>query len=511
MGGCLSISLSSSPRVVKMENTLASASSEEEITSHHDVSSSRGNININTSNSSANSIPVFVARETRDDSLTTSTQHPGTRDDSTTPTQPQPHHPVMDERSQETLRRVQQNDDTLTTLRINTLGTEEDGKFTASGVDGAYSQLGTSIGSNTHLKKLIIHIDNDMQLSSEDDEDFFTGLIRNTSIHEFALNCFPHNRINDVGCEMLMSYQKRSSNHHHLTSLCIWSCDLSNGGDQVVATTLRSCKHLREVILVDNNMTDDQLVPMVEAVRGHRHLIKILLGSNRIGNTGCSTLARLLRDPVCKLRILGLMRNAFDNIGATTLINSLANNTMSKLRELHLAGNRIDPSLTDVLSKLLCDTSSINSIHSSNHTLQAMSWDQRTVQQLLVSVVPLLQLNNGTNKNHVAIKKILKYQPDIDMSPLFDWNMEGDGERDLKALPYVLSWFDRAEEAVADDEEGGESYNIGARRLSSMYQFAKAMPLMFVSSMGNNLAIDLCLYNMERSRYDFQRMLARLE
>ena len=397
MGGCLSISLSSSPRVVKMEKTLASASSEEEITSHHDVSSSRGNININTSNSSANSIPVVEARETRDDSLTTSAQqHHDTRDDSTTPTQPQPHHPVMDERSQETLRRVQQNDDTLTTLRINTLGTEEDGKFTASGVDGAYSQLGTSIGSNTHLKKLIIHIDNDMQLSSEDDEDFFTGLIRNTSIHEFALNCFPHNRINDVGCEMLMSYQKRSSNHHHLTSLCIWSCDLSNGGDQVVATTLRSCKHLREVILVDNNMTDDQLVPMVEAVRQHRHLIKILLGSNRIGNTGCSTLARLLRDPVCKLRILGLMRNAFDNIGATTLINSLANN--SKLRELHLAGNRIDPSLTDVLSKLLCDTSSINSIHSSNHTLQAMSWDQRTVQQLLVSVVPLLQLNNGTNK-----------------------------------------------------------------------------------------------------------------
>ena len=55
--------------------------------------------------------------------------------------------------------------------------------------------------------------------------------------------------------------------------------------------------------------------------------------------------------------------------------------------------------------------------------------------------------------------------------------MEGNGERDLKALPYVIAWFDRAGEAAG---EGGERYNIGARKLSSMYQFAKAMPLLLV-------------------------------
>ena len=86
-------------------------------------------------------------------------------------------------------------------------------------------------------------------------------------------------------------------------------------------------------------------------------------------------------------------------------------------------------------------------------------------------------MNREANKSHVAIKKILKYHPNIDMEPLFEWNMEGDGERDLKALPYVVAWFERAGEAVAGDRN---SYKMGERKLSAIYQFAKAMPLLFV-------------------------------
>ena len=65
------------------------------------------------------------------------------------------------------------------------------------------------------------------------------------------------------------------------------------------------------------------------------------------------------------------------------------------------------------------------------------------------------------------------------MEPLFEWNMEGEAECNLKALPYVLSWFERAEGAIAD-EEGRESYNIERRKLDAFYQFAQAMPLLFV-------------------------------
>ena len=66
------------------------------------------------------------------------------------------------------------------------------------------------------------------------------------------------------------------------------------------------------------------------------------------------------------------------------------------------------------------------------------------------------------------------------MAPFFELNMEGEGERDLKALPFVIAWFERAGEAVADDEGGEENHNIGERKLSAIYQFAQAMPLLFV-------------------------------
>ena len=46
-------------------------------------------------------------------------------------------------------------------------------------------------------------------------------------------------------------------------------------------------------------------------------------------------------------------------------------------------------------------------------------------------------------------------------------------ERTLKALPFVVAWFDKAEEAGGADD-------IGKKKLSSIYQFAQAMPLMFV-------------------------------
>ena len=65
----------------------------------------------------------------------------------------------MDERSQETLHRVEQNDATLTTLMIGTIltrangGEEEVGAF-SSRHGGEFSQLGAFIGQNTNLTML---------------------------------------------------------------------------------------------------------------------------------------------------------------------------------------------------------------------------------------------------------------------------------------------------------------------------------------------------------------------
>ena len=55
--------------------------------------------------------------------------------------------------------------------------------------------------------------------------------------------------------------------------------------------------------------------------------------------------------------------------------------------------------------------------------------------------------------------------------------MEEDCEQTLKALPNVVSWFGRAKVAVANEE--GETYRINDRKLFTIFQFAKAMPMLF--------------------------------
>ena len=363
----------------------------------------------------------------------------------------------MNGRSPQTLRRVQENDDTLESLwiGIDYNGDSNGGFNSSSGSD--FSTLGTCIGRNTHLTKLSVWM-TDVVALDVTNSAFYDGLIRNSSIHKLTLYCGGYNIIEGgVAHEILKAYQENND----LTYLCINNANsLQNGGENVIATTVRNSTNIKHIDIYGCNVTDEQLLPMVDAIRGLSSLEKLFLHDNRIDNAGCETLATLLQDPCCNLQIINLMINNIGSNGAVTLANGLANNT--KLKHLFLDSNPIGQEEMNVFSRLLCNTSSINQTYSSNHTqvrittaLGGTAW--------------------GTNKSHVAIKKILKYHPIIDMSPLFEWNMEGEGERDLKALPYAISWFDRAREV---DYEG--EYDLNERQLSAIYQFAQAMPLLFV-------------------------------
>ena len=247
----------------------------------------------------------------------------------------------------------------------------------------------------------------------------------------------------------------------------------------MITKTLRSNTNLKKVSLFSNHISNEQLLAIVEALREHNRLEELDLGPNRIGNGGCETLATLLRDPNSNLHTLMLQNNQIDLQGATALAHGLSNNT--KLRKLSLQNNpsvslqNNDSGVQDVFSKLLCNTSSISDTYLSNHTLKTLVvYPQSTGDKLDF----LLTLNEGTNKNHVAIKKILKchyHKIFIDMKPFFEWNMEGEHERNLKALPYIVDWFERAAEL-----EEGEQYNTNQKKLSTIYQFTQAMPLLFV-------------------------------
>ena len=376
----------------------------------------------------------------------------------------------MDNNSQEILRKVTQNDPSLTQLRLigyNNYGVADDEFYSDIGDD--YSTLGAAIANNAHLEKLAVTLYDDLPLG-EADRGFYNGLNSNSSISNLRLDGYIRNTPQTIAAgvaqEILKAYQE---NNGQLTFLSINNVFLQSGGDRVIVDTLRSCRNLQRVDLNNCDITNEQLLPIVDAIRGHSILEDLRLYYNNIGNVGCEAITKLLADPNYNLRTLNLERNAIDNEGATKIANSLVNN--NQLHTLYLDNNRIDQSVEDVFSNILCNTTNINETYSSNHTLQTISLGHRHGQQL----ESLLELNKDTDKSHVAIKKILKYHPNIDMEPLFQWDAEG--EQNLKALPHVMNWFERARAAVTDEEE--DQYNVDGRKLNAIFQFAKAVPLLF--------------------------------
>ena len=390
----------------------------------------------------------------------------------------------MNIRDHETLRRIEQNDDTMKRLWIgdstdNLHLTEDDTGIFNSRVGNDYSRLGKSIRENTHLTRLEVELNDDIR-GHEITLDvthtaFFNGIKCNSSICEMILFCHQQSIVGGVPNEILKAYQA----NNNLTHLLIANANVENEGDHVIATTLRRLAHLKRIGFYDCNISHEQLLPMVETVRGHASLEELYLCGNSIGNVGCSILATLLEDPnsnLCTLDLTTGYEIEIDNDGITILANSLANN--AKLRKLFLSLTSVPQCVQDVFSEILCNTSGVNQTYLSNHTLEEMT-SQNDMSLTGTHLGSLLQLNMCPNKSHVAIKKILKYHPNIDMAPLFDWDMEGEDEHNLKALPYVIAWFERAQVAVAEEEDG-ESYNIEGRQLSAIYQFARALPLLFV-------------------------------
>ena len=155
----------------------------------------------------------------------------------------------MDNYSQRTLRRIEQNDAGLRELWMG-----NDGLFITSDASD-YSRLGAAIGNNTHLTKLVVNPAQTPTLDIANNE-FFNGLKRNSSISDLQLSCNYHNLVGGIGHEILKSYQKINNN---LTRLCITYAVLENGGGNVITETLRWCTNIKSIDLSNDRITDEQL------------------------------------------------------------------------------------------------------------------------------------------------------------------------------------------------------------------------------------------------------------
>jgi len=398
------------------------------------------------------------------------------------------------------IRRIGRNDPTLTKLRINKetiFDNDEDEYESYSGND--FMKLGESIGNNTRIEVLCILLHDD----GDDVSDVVDGLKHNTSIRELGLWSNTNNP--EAGVRQLFEmYQKKNS----LTTLSI-QYTIIHPVSQVINNALSLCTNLKHISFGECNMTDNQLLPIVQAIKGHPILEVLNLYGNSIGSVGCHSLATLLEDPKCNVHTLNLINNRIGNIGAKYLANGLNNNTSLKHLDLvsnnplhetdridentihnifcvvllsHLCIHKLAKKVDLTQYKRLCPTLTCYA----NHTLERLYVDCDKTGDL----TNLLNMNSNTNKHHVAMKKILmKHQGNIIVEPLFGW--DASGEWSLKSLPYLVSWYETAEAVVenytsdSDDDSSVEDeeeypYDIERKKLSSIYDFAKAMTLLFV-------------------------------
>ena len=380
--------------------------------------------------------------------------------------------------------------------------------------------LGYFVGKNQHLEDLMIET---FIPTSEANyrlvmEPFLRGISRNKSIREISFS-----GVDLLGGEMFTMLGSFFRDNYNLTNINIKECNLGDEGCRLFALALGNCtnKSLQKLKLEDADISDEGIVDIITSLSMFPHLEYLDLEGNHLHKNGCVALATLLRCSATELKHLFISRNDIGDEGIEVLVPALT--TCYHLRRLHISDN---PSITtrgwqrlatilqspnsdlrefyipnnntdddDTLAaftsallnnhkleelllsenslilqsfpKVLCDTSSVNATFLSNHTLHDLGGEVNENE----IIGPLLRLNRRNDKKDVATVKILQHHRDFDMLPFFEW--------EFKVLPMVLDWLERAYEyEMPEDFEP----NIGRRKLSTIYQFVRGMPVLYVET-----------------------------
>ena len=227
------------------------------------------------------------------------------------------------------IRRIGRNDPNFTKLHIkqqrSTLDMISTEYETYTGNN--YLKVGESISENTQIKELSINLNCNVS-------DMLDGLRKNTSINELTLRS-NRNNTNNPDAEILQEIRQLMKVYKKKNTLITLS--FRDTTVPFTCVSLRFLTNLKQIDIVDCNITDCQLLPMVKAIKGHHMLKKLNLCGNRIGSASCEALGALLEHPDCNIQTLNLMRNQISKWGCYHLANGLVHN--SSLECLDLVGN----------------------------------------------------------------------------------------------------------------------------------------------------------------------------
>eukprot|EP00984_Skeletonema_dohrnii_P002841 scaffold972_cov126-Skeletonema_dohrnii-CCMP3373.AAC.5 len=215
------------------------------------------------------------------------------------------------------------------------------------------------INSNRSIEVLELydHLDFDVSLLG----NFFAN---NPKLRSLSLDG------NDIGDDGAAALMKALANQPQLNSLSLPSNNIGRiDFCQQNCTSRWVFPCLVELDLSFNRIDDIGLEALASSLASSTSLKRLDVSSNTlITSSGLRSLSALLHSENCRLEDLCLDAMPIDDDGAEALATGLLSN-MSVKRLMLPATSGITESGWSSFSRLLCDKSSINSIHKSNHTL----------------------------------------------------------------------------------------------------------------------------------------------
>ena len=224
---------------------------------------------------------------------------------------------------------------------------------------------------------------------------------------------------------------------------------------------------------------DDGLRALALGLSRNSHLQTLNLSRNgAITASGLRSLKEYLQSPSCALKELYLYGINIGNKGAQALAHSLLGN--KSLISLRFDESGItSKGWNESFLKLVCDSSSPNRLYHSNQTLSHLSGCLSPYGSDVKShIASWLKINNDCRTPTLAAKsKILNIFPDLDIVPLFQWN--------LKLLPLLKCWF-----SVSSASNNFEA-SIRNNELSSIYKFVRGFPVLVVDDLRSTLNVQV--------------------
>ena len=361
--------------------------------------------------------------------------------------------------------------------------TTDDYTGSIDGTEGAEAIVSLFQDPKCNINKLVL---SGASLKNESIQIIVNGLIGNIKLKNLEVS---HDKIERSGCESIVTLLQDPS--CNITSLDLRWCGINNESLTKIVTSLIGNTKLEHLDLSNNsigesgcgsivtllqdpscNLTElhlgscglmkDLTTTILSSLVGNTKMEKLDLSNNgarrsdlfdnSIGRSGCESVATLLQDPKSNIRRIDLARTKIDDDCATILARSLVGNT--KLECLDLSCN------PDITIGFGWNAFIGIFLNYSNTTLYSLGKEDSGEDFVPDCLATLLKLNFA-----------------VDMEPLFELDTEDD-ERNLKALPHVIDWFDRRARETTRNRLVPKC--IRTRKLSAIFQFARAMPVEFV-------------------------------